>query len=111
VEASGGTVSTYIKLVSGNDIGTAEEKVRKYRDQGHCVGGKAGGYRWGQRTRRPGRRPLRVRPARPGQAVAASGAGLGRRGGPSADMGKRDPFSRDPAVPVAGAVRSREGSG
>ena len=35
VEASGGTVSTYIKLVSGNDIGTAEEKVRKYRDQGH----------------------------------------------------------------------------
>lgn len=35
VQASGGTVSTHIKLVSGKDIGTSEEKVRKYRSQGH----------------------------------------------------------------------------
>lgn len=35
LEAGAGKVATYIKLISGDDIGSSEEKVRKYREQGH----------------------------------------------------------------------------
>jgi uncharacterized protein YqgV (UPF0045/DUF77 family) len=35
LEAGSPSVSTYIKLVSGEDIGSSEEKVGKYRAKGH----------------------------------------------------------------------------
>lgn len=35
LEAGSPSVSTYIKLVSGEELGSSEEKVGKYRAQGH----------------------------------------------------------------------------